>query len=154
MLSKEHLAELKDFLSTIKPMKAVFEQSYVKKLTATHAKTGKTKADLAAQVIDDIKEFKKTNNCDRLVMVWCGSTEVYRSPAPCHATLAAFEKGLAGERSGDRAVADLRLRGAQVRRPVRQRRAQPHRRHAGADGARQAERRARSAARTSRPARR
>src|SRR5579862_651964 len=94
VLSKEHLAQLKDFLSTIKPMKAVFEQTYVKKLTATHAKKGKNKADLAAQVMDDIKEFKKKNNCDRLVMVWCGSTEVYRSAAPCHATLAAFEKGL------------------------------------------------------------
>jgi len=94
VLSKEHLAQLKDFLSAIKPMPAVFEQAYVKKLTATHAKKGKNKADLAAQVMDDIKEFKKKNNCDRLVMVWCGSTEVYRSPAPCHATLAAFEKGL------------------------------------------------------------
>jgi myo-inositol-1-phosphate synthase len=95
VLSKEHLTELKDFLSTIKPMKAVFDQSYVKKLTATHAKTGKSKADLAQQVIDDIKEFKKSNNCERLVMVWCGSTEVYRSAAPVHATIASFEKGLA-----------------------------------------------------------
>src|SRR5450432_2843706 len=83
VLSNEHLAELKDFLSTIKPMKAVFDQSFVKNLTATHAKTGKSKLDLAEQVIEDIKSFKKTNNCDRLVMVWCGSTEVYRSPAPC-----------------------------------------------------------------------
>ena len=95
VLSKEHLAELKDFLSTIKPMPAVFDQAYVKKLTATHAKKGKNKADLAAQVMDDIAEFKKTNQCDRLVMVWCGSTEVYRKESPCHATLAAFEKGLA-----------------------------------------------------------
>ncbi|HVR03757.1 MAG TPA: inositol-3-phosphate synthase, partial [Polyangia bacterium] len=95
VLSKEHLGELKDFLSTIKPMKAVFDQAYVKNLTATHAKTGKNKLDLAEQVIEDIKSFKKTNACDRLVMVWCGSTEVYRSPSPVHATLAAFEKGLA-----------------------------------------------------------
>jgi myo-inositol-1-phosphate synthase len=95
VLSKEHLGELKEFLSSIKPMTAVFDQGYVKNLTATHAKKGKSKLDLAEQVIDDIKSFKKTNNCDRLVMVWCGSTEVYRSPAPVHATLAAFEKGLA-----------------------------------------------------------
>jgi myo-inositol-1-phosphate synthase len=94
VLNNEHLAELKDFLSTIKPMKAVFDQSFVKKLTATHAKTGKNKMDLAEQVIEDIKNFKKTNNCDRLVMVWCGSTEVYRAPAPVHATVASFEKGL------------------------------------------------------------
>jgi myo-inositol-1-phosphate synthase len=98
VLSKEHLAQLKEFLSAIKPMPAVFEQAYVKKLTATHAKKGqkegKSKADQAAEVMDDIKNFKKANNCDRLVMVWCGSTEVFRNPAPCHATLAAFEKGL------------------------------------------------------------
>ena len=94
VLSKEHLAPLKDFLSSVKPMTPVFDQEYVKKLTATHQKKGKNKADLAEQVIEDIKRFKKDNNCDRLVMVWCGSTEVYRSPAPVHASLAAFEKGL------------------------------------------------------------
>ena len=94
VLSKEHLAPLKDFLSSVKPMTPVFDQEYVKKLTATHQKKGKSKADLAEQVIEDIKRFKKDNNCDRLVMVWCGSTEVYRSPSPVHATLAAFEKGL------------------------------------------------------------
>jgi len=100
VLSNEHLAELKDFLSTIKPMKAVFDQEFVKKLTATHAKTGKSKLDLADQVIEDIKSFKKTNNCDRLVMVWCGSTEVYRAPAPVHATIASFEKGLVAKLEG------------------------------------------------------
>jgi len=94
VLSKEHLVPLKDFLSSVKPMTPVFDQEYVKKLTATHQKKGKNKADLADQVIEDIKRFKKDNGCDRLVMVWCGSTEVYRSPAPVHATLAAFEKGL------------------------------------------------------------
>jgi myo-inositol-1-phosphate synthase len=95
VLSKEHLTELKDFLSGIKPMTSVFDQEYVKKLTATHFKRGKSKADLAEQVVADIKNFKKQNNCERLVMVWCGSTEVYRSPGPVHATLEAFEKGLA-----------------------------------------------------------
>ena len=95
VLSREHLGEVKDFLSTIKPMTPVFDQEYVKKLTATHTKTGKSKADLAEQVQDDIKRFKADNGCDRLVMVWCGSTEVYRSPSAVHASLAAFEKGLA-----------------------------------------------------------
>src|SRR5436190_8185743 len=95
VLSKEDLAPLKDFLSSIKPMTPVFDQEYVKKLTATHQKTGKSKADLAEQVQDDIKRFKKDNGCERLVMVWCGSTEVYRSAAPVHASLASFEKGLA-----------------------------------------------------------
>src|SRR4051812_40805610 len=94
VLSTEHLAQLKDFLSAIKPMPAVFEQEYVKKLTATHFKKGKSKADLAEQVGQDIMNFKKREKVDRVVMVWCGSTEAYREPAACHQTLAAFEKGL------------------------------------------------------------
>jgi myo-inositol-1-phosphate synthase len=94
VLSKEHLHQLGEFLSGIKPMPAVFEQSYVKKLTATHAKKGKSKRDLAEQVIADIDTFRKTNNCDRVVMVWCGSTEVFREPAQVHASLADFEQGL------------------------------------------------------------
>ncbi len=94
VLSKEHLTALKPFLSTLKPMTAVFEQEFVKRLTATHAKKGKSKADLAEQVVADIENFRKTNDVDRMVMVWCGSTEVYREPAAVHASLAAFEKGL------------------------------------------------------------
>ncbi len=94
VLSKEHLEPLKGFLQEIAPMPAVWEQEYVKRLTATHAKKGKSKADLAEQLVADIAAFKQKNECDRLVMVWCGSTEVYREPAPVHATLAAFEKGL------------------------------------------------------------
>jgi myo-inositol-1-phosphate synthase len=94
VLSSEHLAAVKPFLSNIKPMTPVFDQGYVKKLTATHSKSGKSKMDLAEQVIADIENFRKTNNCDRLVMVWCGSTEVFREPAPVHANVAAFEKGL------------------------------------------------------------
>jgi myo-inositol-1-phosphate synthase len=94
VLSREHLEQLKDFLSTVRPMTPVFDQEYVKKLTATHAKQGKNKRDLADQLIEDIRSFKAKNGCDRLVMIWCGSTEVFRSSASVHASLAAFEKGL------------------------------------------------------------
>jgi len=94
VLSREHLEPLKGFLSKLQPMPAVFEQEYVKKLTATHFKKGKSKADLAEQVVADIEGFKKREECERLVMIWCGSTEVYREVAPCHHSLAAFEKGL------------------------------------------------------------
>jgi myo-inositol-1-phosphate synthase len=94
VLSAEHLEPIKEELEKIKPWPAVFEQSWVKKLHGTHVKTGKSKADLAAQVGEDIARFKKDNNLDRCVAVWCGSTEVYRKPAPVHASLEAFEKGL------------------------------------------------------------
>jgi myo-inositol-1-phosphate synthase len=94
VLSAEHLEPIKEELEKIKPWPAVFEQSWVKKLHGTHVKTGKNKADLAAQVGEDIARFKKENGVDRCVAVWCGSTEVYRKPAAVHASLAAFEKGL------------------------------------------------------------
>jgi myo-inositol-1-phosphate synthase len=95
VLSDKHLAQFKDFLSGIRPMTSVFEQTFVKRLTGTHIKKGKSKADLAEQVMADINDFRKREQVERVVMVWCGSTEAYRTPAAVHANLATFEKGLA-----------------------------------------------------------
>jgi myo-inositol-1-phosphate synthase len=94
VLSYEHLQELKPFLETVKPWPAVFDPAYVKKLTGDFVKKGKSKRDLAEQVSADIDRFKKEKNLSRMVMVWCGSTEVYRAPGDVHSTLAKFEKGL------------------------------------------------------------
>jgi myo-inositol-1-phosphate synthase len=88
------LDQIKDEMSAIKPMSAVFDRHYVKRLDGPNVKKGKNKKDLADQLIADIRNFKKANNCDRLVMVWTGSTEIYMTQAPCHQSLAAFEKGL------------------------------------------------------------
>ena len=95
VLDSKLLDQLKPDLEAIKPMTAVFEQAYVKKLTGPNVKKGTSKLDLANQVMTDITNFKKTNNCDRLVAVWCGSTEVYRLPGDVHSSLAKFEAGLA-----------------------------------------------------------
>jgi len=95
VLSNEHLAALKPFMETVKPWSAVFDPAYVKKLHGTHVKKGKNKKDLADQVEDDIKRFQKERGLDRLVMVWCGSTEVYREAGDVHSTIEKFEKGLA-----------------------------------------------------------
>ena len=94
VLEKELLVQLKPQLSKIKPMPAVFDQTYVKRLHGTHVKTGETKMDLANQLIEDIADFKKKNKCARLVMVWCGSTEVFLKEQPIHRTLARFEKAM------------------------------------------------------------
>jgi myo-inositol-1-phosphate synthase len=94
VIEKELLVQLKPQLSKVKPMAAVFEQEYVKRLNGTHIKKGKTKMALAEQLMDDIAQFKKKNRVSRMVMVWCGSTEVFIKPQPVHKTLAAFEKGL------------------------------------------------------------
>ena len=94
VLERSLLDELKPELEQIKPMTAVFEQAFVKKLNGPHVKKGSSKMDLAEQLMEDIKRFKATNNCDRLVAVWCGSTEVYRKPTEVHSSLAKFEAGL------------------------------------------------------------
>ena len=88
------LDQIKPELEAITPWPAVFDQRYVKRLSGTHVKTGRNKKDLAAQVIADIRRFKKEKALDRLVMVWCGSTEVYLTETPAHASIEAFERAL------------------------------------------------------------
>jgi myo-inositol-1-phosphate synthase len=94
VLDDRHLNALKPFLETLKPWPAVFDTQYVKKLHGDNVKKGKNKRDLADQVSADIDKFKKDNGLARLVMVWCGSTEVYREAGEVHSSLAKFEKGL------------------------------------------------------------
>ena len=94
VLERTLLDQVKDFLSDIRPMPAVFQQKFVKKLHGENVKKGKTKMDLAEQVADDIQNFRKTSGASRLIMIWCGSTETYLKPGAVHQTLAAFEKGL------------------------------------------------------------
>ncbi|MGA7106539.1 MAG: inositol-3-phosphate synthase [Terracidiphilus sp.] len=98
VLDKDLIEELKPFLQSIKPLPAVFDQYYVKRLHGTHVKKGKNKRDLADQVRADIQAFKKT--VDRVVMIWCGSTEIFLEPTAVHASLEAFEKGLESDDIG------------------------------------------------------
>jgi len=94
VLEGKDLEKAAKFLKSIKPMKAAFDQNYVKNLHGTHIKTGKTKFELAEQIRDDIREFKKKSKADRLVMVWCGSTEVFLKAEEVHKDMASFEKGM------------------------------------------------------------
>jgi myo-inositol-1-phosphate synthase len=94
VLDNELLGKVKPFLSTIKPRKAVFDQRYVKKLEGSNVKKGKNKRDLAEQLRADIRDFKKKSGADRLVMIWCGSTEIFLKPGEVHSSLAKFEKGM------------------------------------------------------------
>jgi Myo-inositol-1-phosphate synthase len=94
VLTAEDLNKVKDEMAAIKPMKAVFDQEFVKRLHGTWVKSASTKWELAEQVKQDIENFKKENNCDRIVVIWCGSTEVFTPLNDVHKTLTAFEKGL------------------------------------------------------------
>ncbi len=91
---EQHLDAIRDFLESIKPMPAAFDSEYVKKLDGPNVKSGPNKRDLAEQLRQDIRDFKATHGCDRVVMVWCGSTEIFLRPGPQHETLEAFEKAM------------------------------------------------------------
>ena len=93
VLSPEDLAKVKPFLETIKPMTAVFDQSWVKRLVGTNVKTG-SKRQLIEQLQQDIRGFMDRNKAARAVMVWCASTEAFQEAGPEHQSLAAFEKAL------------------------------------------------------------
>jgi myo-inositol-1-phosphate synthase len=94
VLEKNLLNQIKSELSAIKPMPGVFNKEYVKKLDGDYIKKFDSKWDAAHMLMDDMREFKEKNNCDRLVAVWCGSTEVYIKPEQVHQSLEVFEKGL------------------------------------------------------------
>ena len=94
VLEYQHLQRAKKFLKGIKPMKAAFDHEYVKNLTGKHVKKSKNKFDLAEQIRDDIRSFKKKSGAQRLVMVWCGSTEIFLTRHAVHRTLKDFERAM------------------------------------------------------------
>ncbi len=102
VLARKTLDMIRPELESLKPLPAVFDQSYVKRLNGTYVKNGRTKMDLADQLRQDIQNFKTEHGITRAVMIWCASTEVYIEPSPVHDTLTAFESGL---KNNDPAIA-------------------------------------------------
>ena len=94
VLEKDLLNQVSEQLASLKPMPAVFEQNYVKRLHGENVKEGKNKMELAEQLIEDIAKFKSDNGCDRLVMVWCASTEIYVEESEVHASIESLEKAM------------------------------------------------------------
>ncbi len=94
VLEHSLLEQIRPELEQIRPMPAVFDKQYVKRLDGTHVKKGANKMELAEMLMEDIRRFKEENQCDRLVMIWCGSTEVYTAPGAVHRTIESLEEGL------------------------------------------------------------
>ncbi|MEN6537768.1 MAG: inositol-3-phosphate synthase [Bryobacteraceae bacterium] len=94
VLERADLDRVKEPLSAIKPMKAVFNKEYVRRLDGPNVKQADTNMDKARMLMEDIANFRKTSNAARLIMIWCGSTEVFHKPSEVHSTLEKFEKGL------------------------------------------------------------
>lgn len=106
VLEARELDALADFLKAIRPMPAAFDASYVRRLTGDHVKRGETKRDLAEQLRADIRRFREQHHCERVVMVWCGSTERFLQTTEAHQSLAAFEKAM---QRNDEAIAPSML---------------------------------------------
>ena len=94
VLEASLLQEVKAELEAIRPRKAVFDPRYVKRLHGTHLKEGNTKWDLAQQLVDEIQQFQKEKHLDRMVMIWCGSTEVFIDRKEVHQSIEKLEAGL------------------------------------------------------------
>lgn len=94
VIPQDLLVQIKDDLSKLTPFTAVHDKTYIRNLQATHTKTQTNKMELAQAVMEDIKSFKKQNGCERLTMIWCGSTEAFNQITDCHKSLKAFEEGL------------------------------------------------------------
>ena len=94
VLRRGLLDQVRAELEAVRPWPAVFDRSYVRKLDGPNVKTGASKRDLAEQLRADIRRFRETQGVERLVLIWCGSTEVYREEEPVHQSLDAFERAL------------------------------------------------------------
>ncbi|MBI1803638.1 MAG: inositol-3-phosphate synthase [Ignavibacteriae bacterium] len=94
VLERTHLDSIKKELQAVHPMKAVFDQFYVKRLSGKHVKKGKTKFELMEMLREDIRTFKTANKLDRCVLIWCGSTEVFISPNNVHKNVKKLEDAM------------------------------------------------------------
>jgi myo-inositol-1-phosphate synthase len=106
VLEPAMLSQVKEPLERIKPMAAVFDQNYVKRINGPNVKQAANNFEKAQMLMDDIRRFKTDNNCARLVMIWCGSTESFHKAGACHQTIEAFEEGL---RNNDPEVAPSQI---------------------------------------------
>ncbi|MFC1954610.1 inositol-3-phosphate synthase [Chloroflexota bacterium] len=90
----EDIEPIADFLKSIEPMPAVFDKEYVKRIEGINTKTAETKLELAEAIREDIRRFKADNSCDRIVIIWCASTEKFITESDLHQDLESFTKGL------------------------------------------------------------
>ena len=94
VLDPSLLQQVREPLEAIRPMKAVFDPEYIRRINGPNVKQGRTKMDKAEMLMDDIQSFQRSTGASRLVMIWCGSTEVFHRPAAVHQSLREFECGL------------------------------------------------------------
>jgi myo-inositol-1-phosphate synthase len=102
VLRDRDIYPVKEELEAIRPYKAVFDPDYVKRLNGTWIKEGKNRWDLMEQVRKDIRDFKEANHCERIVVIWAASTEIYvPRNEKVHNDLAALEAAMKSDDKTD-----------------------------------------------------
>ena len=143
MLERTQLEQLKEPLSAIRPMKAVFDREYIRRIDGPNVKQAATKMEKAEMLMDDIVQFRKNSGAERLVMIWCASTEVFHRPGAVHQTLKDFECGLMAKNDPEIAPSQIYAYAAlKSACSVRQWRSESDHRYTGAAGPGGAERNA------------
>ncbi len=95
VLKEKDIEPVKDELQKIVPMKAAFDKNFAKRLDGDNIMEGKTRWEMMEQIREDIRNFKKANGCDRVVVAWAASTEIYVPVyEPVHGSLAALEAAM------------------------------------------------------------
>ena len=95
VLKEKDINPVKDELEKIVPMKAAFDHNYASRLDGDNVKDCKNRWDMMEQLREDIRNFKVANNCDRIVVLWAASTEIYVPvDEKIHGTLAALEQAM------------------------------------------------------------
>jgi myo-inositol-1-phosphate synthase len=100
VLDRDDLDAVRAELEAVRPMRGAFYPGYVPRLHGTHVRAARTKADMVEQLRDDVRRFARERRCDRLVSIWCGSTEAWFEPSAVHASVRSFEEGLARDDPG------------------------------------------------------
>lgn len=90
----KHIEAISDVLRDIRPMKAAFIRKYARNLDGEHIMETPNRREMLNTIRADINRFRDEKKIDRLVMIWCASTEIYIEPGPQHATVEAFEKAI------------------------------------------------------------
>lgn len=94
VLKAKDLEPIRTELESITPMKAAFDHNYAKRLNGTFIKDTQTRWDMVEQLRADIRNFKEQNQCDRIVVLWAASTEIFIAPSAEHQSLQALEKAM------------------------------------------------------------
>ena len=106
VLEERDLGTISAELEGVVAMDAVFDRRWVSRLDGVRVKPPASKWDQAQALMEDIESFRSANSCDRLVMVWCGSTEAFSEPTAVHESVESFEAGL---RADDAAIAPSQI---------------------------------------------